>query len=110
MVPTCISEDIEAAKAVNRRTPTGYAMIPNCRNYWREADYEEKMAAVGKVIPDGKSKRVGECLSGKWLANTITSGPPAFARNRIKAWFDAGIRTPIIMPSSAARNQPYTLN
>ena len=28
MIPTCISEDIQAAKAVNRRTLTSYAMLP----------------------------------------------------------------------------------
>ena len=32
MIPTCIDEDVEAAKAVNRRTLTSYAMLPNYRN------------------------------------------------------------------------------
>ncbi|HEX2943686.1 MAG TPA: LLM class flavin-dependent oxidoreductase, partial [Rhodopila sp.] len=39
MIPTCISDDIEAAKAVNRRTLTSYGFLPNYRNYWREAGY-----------------------------------------------------------------------
>src|SRR4051812_9363541 len=34
MIPTCISDDIEAAKAVNRKTLTSYALLPNYRNYW----------------------------------------------------------------------------
>src|SRR5436305_845551 len=29
MIPTCISDDVEAAKAVNRRTLLGYAFLPN---------------------------------------------------------------------------------
>src|SRR5262245_11234435 len=37
MIPTCISNDVEAAKAVNRRTLTHYAFLPNYRNYWKEA-------------------------------------------------------------------------
>ena len=105
MIPTCVSDDVEAAKAVNRRTLTGYAMMPNYRNYWREAGYEEEMAAVEKVIADGEPKRIGECLSDKWLADTTISGPPAFVRDQIAEWFDAGIRTPIIVPSSAVGNQ-----
>src|SRR3979411_13575 len=32
MIPTCISDDIEAAKAVNRRTLTRYTLLPNYRN------------------------------------------------------------------------------
>src|SRR6202020_2680430 len=45
MIPTCISDDVEAAKAVNRRTLTRYAMLPNYRNYWKEAGYIDEMAA-----------------------------------------------------------------
>ena len=36
MIPTCINDDIEAAAAVNRKTLTSYAMLPNYRNYWKE--------------------------------------------------------------------------
>ena len=43
MIPTCISDDVEAAKAVNRRTLTRYTMLPNYRNYWKEAGYVEEM-------------------------------------------------------------------
>jgi alkanesulfonate monooxygenase SsuD/methylene tetrahydromethanopterin reductase-like flavin-dependent oxidoreductase (luciferase family) len=42
MIPTCISDDLEAAKAVNRKTLTSYAMLPNYRNYWKEAGYEKQ--------------------------------------------------------------------
>ena len=37
MIPTCISDDRAAAMEINRRTLTGYAMLPNYRNYWKEA-------------------------------------------------------------------------
>ena len=39
MIPTCISDDIAAAREVNRKTLTNYANLPNYRNYWREAGY-----------------------------------------------------------------------
>ena len=32
MIPTCIAEDVEAAKAVNRRTLTRYLLLPNYGN------------------------------------------------------------------------------
>src|SRR5207248_149511 len=47
MIPTCIADDIEAAKAVNRRTLTRYTLLPNYRNYWKEAGYIGEMAANG---------------------------------------------------------------
>lgn len=105
MIPTCISDDEEAAKAVNRRTLTSYAMLPNYRNYWKEAGYEEDMSAVEGAIAAKDFERVPECLSDRWLADTTLFGPATRVREGIEAWFDAGIRTPIVVPSSAQGNQ-----
>jgi alkanesulfonate monooxygenase SsuD/methylene tetrahydromethanopterin reductase-like flavin-dependent oxidoreductase (luciferase family) len=105
MIPTCISDDEEAAKAVNRRTLTSYALLPNYRNYWKEAGYEEEMNGVEAAIADKDLDRVPQCLSDRWLADTTLFGPAAKVREGIEAWFDAGIKTPIIVPSSAAGNQ-----
>jgi alkanesulfonate monooxygenase SsuD/methylene tetrahydromethanopterin reductase-like flavin-dependent oxidoreductase (luciferase family) len=105
MIQTCISDDVEAAKAVNRRTLTSYAMLTNYRNYWREAGHEEEMAGVEKAIAEGAPERIPDCLSDKWLADTTLFGPPAKILEGLEAWYDAGIRTPILVPSSAAGNQ-----
>jgi alkanesulfonate monooxygenase SsuD/methylene tetrahydromethanopterin reductase-like flavin-dependent oxidoreductase (luciferase family) len=105
MIPTCISEDVEAAKAVNRLTLTSYAQLANYRNYWREAGYEEEMAGVEQAIDDGDPGRIPECLSDRWLADTTLFGPPAKVLEGLEAWYDAGVRTPILVPSSAAGNQ-----
>ncbi|HEX7035416.1 MAG TPA: LLM class flavin-dependent oxidoreductase [Pseudomonadales bacterium] len=105
MIPTCISDDEEAAKAVNRRTLTSYALLPNYRNYWKEAGYEEEMNAVEAAIAAKDMDRVPECLSDRWLADTTLFGSPAKVREGIEAWFDSGIKTPIIVPSSAQGNQ-----
>ena len=59
MIPTCISDDENAAKAVNRRTLTGYAMLPNYRNYWKEAGYVEEMEAVEAALARGETDKVG---------------------------------------------------
>ena len=105
MIPTCISDDQEAAKTVNRRTLTSYAYLPNYRNYWREAGYGEEMDGVESAIEAGDTQGVANSLSDRWLADTTLFGPPAKVREGIEAWFDAGVRTPIIVPSSAAGGQ-----
>jgi alkanesulfonate monooxygenase SsuD/methylene tetrahydromethanopterin reductase-like flavin-dependent oxidoreductase (luciferase family) len=105
MIPTCISDDVEAAKAVNRRTLTSYAFLPNYRNYWKEAGYVEEMEAVEKCIAEKRNDDVPKCLSDRWLADTTLFGTQTQVRDGIEAWFDAGIRTPIIVPSSAVGNQ-----
>ena len=105
MIPTCIDDDEAAAMAVNRRTLTSYAFLPNYRNYWREAGYAEEMDAVEAAIAAGETDRVADCLSDRWLADTTLFGSANKVRDGIEAWFDAGIRTPIIVPSSARGNQ-----
>jgi alkanesulfonate monooxygenase SsuD/methylene tetrahydromethanopterin reductase-like flavin-dependent oxidoreductase (luciferase family) len=105
MIPTCISDDIEAAKAVNRRTLTSYAMLPNYRNYWKEAGYEEEMMAIEAAIEAGENARIPALLSDRWLADTTLFGPATKIRDGLDAWYDAGIGTPILVPSSAVGNQ-----
>ena len=105
MIPTCISGDRAAALATNRRTLTGYAMLPNYRNYWKEAGYVEEMEAVEKAIAAGESERVGELLSERWLADTTLFGTASEVREGVEAWYAAGVRTPILVPSSAVGNQ-----
>ncbi len=105
MIPTCISNDEAAAMAINRRTLSSYALLPNYRNYWKEAGYEEEMNDVETAIAEGEMERVAACLSDRWLADTTLFGSPAKVREGIEAWFDSGVKTPIIVPSSAEGNQ-----
>jgi len=105
MIPTCIDDDRAAAAAVNRKTLTSYALLPNYRNYWKEAGYEEEMAGVEAAIDAKAFDRVGDALSDRWLEDTTLFGSAAQVREGIEAWFDAGVKTPIIVPSSANGGQ-----
>lgn len=105
MIPTVVCDDVEAAKARNRRTLTSYAMLPNYRAYWKEAGYVEEMAAVEEAMAAKEFDRIPACLSDRWLADTTLFGSASAVREGIEAWYDAGIKTPIIVPSSASGGQ-----
>jgi alkanesulfonate monooxygenase SsuD/methylene tetrahydromethanopterin reductase-like flavin-dependent oxidoreductase (luciferase family) len=105
MIPTCISDDIEAAKAVNRRTLTRYTMLPNYRNYWKEAGYIEEMNAIEAAVAAGREGEIPSLMSDRWLADATLFGPAAQVREGVEAWRAAGVSTPIVVPSSAAGNQ-----
>ena len=105
MIPTCINDDVEAAKAVNRKTLTSYAMLPNYRNYWKEAGYEEEMTAIERALEAKEFDKVPALLSDKWLADTTLFGSASAVREGVEAWFDTGVRTPILVPSSANGGQ-----
>lgn len=105
MIPTCISDDIEAAKAVNRRTLINYGLLPNYRNYWKEAGYTEEMEAIETAVAEGRKDDVAKYFSDQWLADNTLFGPAAKVRDGVEAWREAGVRDLIIVASSAAGNQ-----
>jgi alkanesulfonate monooxygenase SsuD/methylene tetrahydromethanopterin reductase-like flavin-dependent oxidoreductase (luciferase family) len=106
MIPTCIYENEATAAAVNRKTLVHYAQLTNYRNYWKEAGYEEDMAGVEKAMEaGGDPEAIGKCLSERWLSDNTLYGPPSKVLEGLEAWYDAGIKTPILVPSSAQGNQ-----
>ena len=105
MIPTVVDADVAAAKARHRRTLSSYAALPNYRAYWREAGYVEEMDAVAAALAAKDVARVPECLSDRWLADTTLFGSASQVREGIEAWYDAGIKTPIIVPSSTGGGQ-----
>ncbi|MEM7408167.1 MAG: LLM class flavin-dependent oxidoreductase [Pseudomonadota bacterium] len=105
MIPTCISNDRAAAAAVNRRTLLSYARLENYRNYWREAGYVEEMDAAEAAIARNDNDALGAALSDRWLADNTLFGTESEVLEGLEAWYDAGVRTPILVPSSAAGNQ-----
>jgi alkanesulfonate monooxygenase SsuD/methylene tetrahydromethanopterin reductase-like flavin-dependent oxidoreductase (luciferase family) len=105
MIPTCISEDRKAAAAVNRKTLSGYAMLPNYRNYWKEAGYVEEMEAVERALASREREKIPSLLPDRWLADSTLFGTAAEVREGVEAWYEAGVRTPMLVPSSAVGNQ-----
>jgi alkanesulfonate monooxygenase SsuD/methylene tetrahydromethanopterin reductase-like flavin-dependent oxidoreductase (luciferase family) len=105
MIPTCIAIDESEAAAVNRRTLSHYVRLPNYRNYWKEAGYLAEMEAIEAAIASGETARIPSLMSDAWLADTTLFGSATKVRDGLDAWRDAGIKTPIVVPSSAAGNQ-----
>jgi len=100
-IRTCVCDDEAEAKAVLRRTVTNYALMPNYRNYWKEAGYIEEMTAIETALGDGRTQEIGKYLPDRWLADIALFGPAAKIRERVEAWRETGIRTPVLVPLSA---------
>ena len=105
MIPTVIDDDIEAARARNRKTLQGYVALPNYRNYWIEAGYAAEMAAVQAALAAKDADAVLAAMSDDWLDDCTLSGPVDRVRDGVEAWFDAGVTTPILVPSSTSGGQ-----
>jgi alkanesulfonate monooxygenase SsuD/methylene tetrahydromethanopterin reductase-like flavin-dependent oxidoreductase (luciferase family) len=109
MVPTCISDDKAAAAAVNRKTLVGYVKLPNYQNYWIEAGFEEEMQAIRQAVAAGQEDRIPSLMSDRWLAQVTLYGSAKEVREGIEAWYEAGVTTLIVVPSSARGNQLVAL-
>ena len=104
-IRTCICDDEAEAKAILRCTVANYALMPNYRNYWKEAGWVEEMNAVENAVAAGRADEVGRYLPDRWLADTTLYGPAAKVRDGVDAWRAAGVRTPILVPLSADGDQ-----
>jgi alkanesulfonate monooxygenase SsuD/methylene tetrahydromethanopterin reductase-like flavin-dependent oxidoreductase (luciferase family) len=102
MIPTVIDDDREAAAAVNRKTLTGYVALPNYRNYWKEAGYVEEMEAIEAALAKGDWAALPGLMSDRWLSDVTLYGSAAEVREGVEAWFEAGVSTPILVPSSTS--------
>jgi len=100
MIPTVISDDIETAANKNRGTLLGYVSLPNYRNYWRQAGYEEEMDGVETAIEAGDKAQMMAAMSDRWLSSCTLYGPAGAVREGVEAWHAAGVKTPILVPSS----------
>jgi len=113
MVPTIISEDIDAALALHRKTLTGYVSLPNYRNYWRNAGYADEMDAIENVLSTAPKESLAQTLqatmSDAWLRDCTISGTKSQVREQFAAWADSGV-LPIAVMSSTSGGQVKAIN
>jgi alkanesulfonate monooxygenase SsuD/methylene tetrahydromethanopterin reductase-like flavin-dependent oxidoreductase (luciferase family) len=105
MIPTCIADDRDAAAAVMKRTLTGYVMLPNYRNYWIEAGYEEEMQAIKAAQDAGDVAKIPGLMTERWLKDVTLYGTVSDVKDGLEAWYASGVKTPILVPSSASGGQ-----
>ena len=105
MVPICIADDKAAAAAVNRRTLSSYVRLPNYQNYWIEAGFEEEMHAIREAIANKEDAKILALMSDRWLQQVTLYGSAAEVREGIEAWYETGINTLIVVPSSTRGGQ-----
>lgn len=106
MIPTCIDDNDPAAAAnVSKRTLTSYLMLPNYRNYWKEAGYVEEMEAIEAALARRDRDALPGLMTDRWLSDSTLYGTKKQVMEGLEAWFAAGVKTPILVPSSTSGGQ-----
>ena len=109
MIPTVIDDDAKAADAINRKTMTGYVVLPNYRNYWKQVGYVEEMEAIEAALAAGERDKLTSLMSDAWLHDCTIGGSASFVRQRLLTWLDAGV-LPIAVMSSTSGGQAKAIN
>jgi alkanesulfonate monooxygenase SsuD/methylene tetrahydromethanopterin reductase-like flavin-dependent oxidoreductase (luciferase family) len=110
MLPVCICDDEGAALALHRRRLVRYALLPNYRNYWKEAGYLGEMNAIETAIAENRRDDIPKYLTDRWIADNTLYGSAKKVRGQLAAWFDAGVNTPVLVPNSLNGNQLVALD
>ncbi|MFM8968975.1 MAG: hypothetical protein ACKOI3_01790 [Actinomycetota bacterium] len=101
IIPTVIAYDIDAARAVNRRTLVMYATLPNSRTYWRAVGHADQVDEFESVRASAPREKLSEALTAvmhvDWLDDCTSSGPAALVRERFAAWFATGVMPVAVM-------------
>jgi alkanesulfonate monooxygenase SsuD/methylene tetrahydromethanopterin reductase-like flavin-dependent oxidoreductase (luciferase family) len=105
MIPVVIDEDVAACREIHRRTMMGYVILPNYRNYWKEAGYVEEMEAMEEALAARDRDRLPSLMSDAWIDDCTLSGTATQVRDGLEAWADAGCTTPIAVMSSTSGGQ-----
>ncbi len=108
MVPTVIDSDIGAARAIHRRTLAGYLTLPNYRNYWKQAGYEDEMAAVEVALAAGNREALPDLMTDAWIDDCTISGSAHEVRDRLEDWMSLGV-LPIAVMSSTTGGQAIAI-
>ena len=109
MIPTVISDDIDAARAVNRQTMTGYVSLPNYRNYWRQAGFVEEMDRIEAALATKDDATIKAAMSDEWLDDCTISGNARHVREQLIRWNEHGVQ-PIAVMSSTSGGQIAAIN
>ena len=110
MLPVCITDDEGAALALHRRRLVRYVLLPNYRNYWKEAGYGDGMSAIEQALAENRRDDVPRYLTDRWIADNALYGSAAKVRDRLAAWYGAGLNTPVLVPNSVNGNQLTALD
>src|SRR5439155_779911 len=65
----------------------------------------DRFRAIEAAVAAGRQADIPSVMSDRWLADATLFGPAAAVRDGVAAWREAGVTTPIIVPTSASGNQ-----
>ena len=89
-IPTCISDDLNAAKATARNNLAFYGGLPFYNKLFQSSGFVEEAEKLAKGDANGVSNKMAESVS--------LIGSPSRCREQLAGFREAGVQLPIIVP------------
>jgi alkanesulfonate monooxygenase SsuD/methylene tetrahydromethanopterin reductase-like flavin-dependent oxidoreductase (luciferase family) len=105
LIPTFLSEDLDAARAAARGFLSFYASVPLYAKMFRRSGFAAEMDAIAQALEQGARDRVPGCISDRLLDEICLVGPPARCQERLAAFQEAGVTYPQLAPQAVQEEQ-----
>ena len=80
-----------------------YVGLPNYRNYWKSVGYKNEMEQIEVALSEKDYASLPSLMTDKWLED-VSFGSPSEVKED-KLWYETGLETPILVPSSTDGGQ-----
>lgn len=97
-IPTCISDDLSAARAAARNNLVFYGALPFYNKLFQSSGFVEEAERLAKGDANAVTDKMAESVS--------LVGPPSRCREQLAAFREAGVQLPIIVPVVAPGQTP----
>jgi len=98
LVPTFLSDRLEAARAAARPFLARYAGFPLYAKMFRRCGFAAEIDALAAAVARGDASAAAASLSDRMLDEVLLVGPAARCRERLAAYREAGLDYPLLAP------------
>ena len=77
-----------------------YVGLPNYRNYWKSVGYKDEMERIEVALSAKDYASLPSLMTDKWLEDVSLFGSASEVKEGIEKWYETGLETPILVPSS----------
>lgn len=94
----CPTPDVDEARALGRRHIAGYLTVPVYRAFHEWLGRGDRLVPMQEAWAAGDRRRAAELIPDEVVDELIVHGEPEACRERIQAYVEAGVTTPVLMP------------
>lgn len=109
IAPVWVSDDRGEGLAVMRRLLAAYIRIPTYAAYFREAGYHDEVTHVQAALAQDDRAAAEACIPLRMAEDIGIFGAPAEVREKIAAWWAAGVEWLTLSTLYPSRNRPEAI-